>query len=78
MEEIEDLKNEIEILNKRISILERKENNRRAYKYLKLIIKVVMLLLFAYGLWRGYEYVVNELPNMIEDRIKSINPFNKS
>ena len=78
MEDIEELKKEIKLLNKRICVLERKENTRKAFNYIKLIIKIIFFLLFIYGVWRGYEYVVNELPNMVEEKINSVNPFYKS
>ncbi len=77
MEEIEELKEEIEVLNKRIGILERKENNRRALNYIKIIIKVVLIVAALYGIWRGYEYVVHEIPNMLEEKIKDLNPLKR-
>lgn len=77
MENIEELKEEIAVLKKRISILERKENNRRALNYIKIIIKVILIVTFIFGIWRGYEYLVHEIPNMMEDKIKDLNPFKR-
>ena len=75
MEDIEDLKEEIDILKKRISVLEGKENRRKAYSYFKIIIKIILILLIIFGIWKGYNYIVNEIPNMINDSIKNLNPF---
>lgn len=77
MEDIEELKNEIEILNKRIGALERKENNRRALNYIKIIIKVILIVASLYGIWRGYEYVVHEIPNMLDEKINDLNPLKR-
>jgi len=77
MEDIEKLEEEIIILKKRISVLERKENNRKALSYIKIIIKVILIVAFLFGIWRGYEYLVHEIPNMMEEKIKDLNPFKK-
>ena len=76
-EDILELQNEIEALNKRISILEKHENKRKAFSYLKLIIKILLIGAIIFGIWRGYEYVVHEIPNMMEEKIKYLNPFKK-
>ncbi len=76
-EEVLDLKNEIEVLNERISVLERKESRRKALSYLKIILKIVLIGAIIFGIWRGYEYVVHEIPNMMEEKINSLNPFKK-
>ena len=78
MEDIEKLEEEITILKKRISVLERKENNRKALSYIKIIIKVILIVAFLFGIWRGYEYLVHEIPNMMEEKIKDLNPFKKN
>ena len=77
-EDILELQNEIEALNKRISILEKHENKRKAFSYLKLIIKILLIGAIIFGIWRGYEYVVHEIPNMMEEKIKDLNPFRKN
>ena len=59
--EIRELKQEISILNKRVEILEKKENQRRVYFYLRLLFKIILILGVAYGIWKGYEYVVKEI-----------------
>ena len=40
-----------------------------------LIFKIILILALAYGVWRGYEYVVNEIPRMMEEKIKDLNPL---
>ncbi len=74
-DEIENLEEEIELLKKRISILEKSENRRRAAKYLSIIFKILMILIVCFGIWKAYDYVVNGIPNMMEEKIKSLNPF---
>ena len=76
--EIDDLKEEIEILKKRINILEKNENRRKAYKDTKIIVKIILIVFIFYGMYKGYDYVVHEIPNMMEEKIKKINPFKKS
>ena len=75
--EIEELKEEVELLSKKVEILEKKENYRKAYSYTKVIIKIVLIGLFAYGAYLGYEYITKELPNVIEEKIKDLNPLRK-
>lgn len=75
--DIDKLEEEILLLKKRISILEGKENRRRAFGYIKLIVKILLILLIAFGIWRAYDYVSNDVPKLIEDKISSINPFRK-
>ena len=76
--EVMELKEEIEFLSKRIETLEKSESRRKAFVYTKILIKVVLLLATVYGVWRGYEYVVNEIPNIMEEKIKEINPIKKN
>ena len=75
--EVSELKEEIEILNKRISLLEKKESRRRSFTYLRAIIKILLIGALIFGVWRGYEYVVNEIPHMMEEKIKDLNHFKK-
>ena len=58
-------------------ILEKKENQRRVYFYLRLLFKIILILGVAYGIWKGYEYVVKEIPNIMEEKIKEINPLKR-
>ena len=75
--DIDELEDEIEYLKKRVSILEKKDNRRTSFKYLKIIIKILFYGLIIFGIWKGYDYVVNGLPNMINDKIREINPFKR-
>ena len=45
--DIEKLEKEIILLKKRISILEGKENRRKAFGYMKIIGKILFIVLFA-------------------------------
>lgn len=79
---IEELNEEIELLSKRIEILEKRENRRRAFFYTKLIIKIVLIVVILFGAYQGYQYVVKEMPTMMEEKIKElglgiIKPSNK-
>ncbi len=76
--DIEKLEEEVLLLKKRISILEGKENRRKAFGYIKLIVKILLILLILFGIWKAYDYVSNDVPKLIEDKISSINPFKKS
>lgn len=75
--DIEDLEREIVILQKRVNSLERKENRRTSYKYIRIIFKMVVYALIIFALWRGYDYVVNGIPKMLNDKIQEINPFKR-
>ena len=77
-EELTELQNEIDLLNRRIGVLEKKESRRQSLGYLKLIIKILLIGAIVFGIWKGYEYIVHEIPNMMEEKIKSINPFKKN
>ena len=76
-EEILELKEEIGLLREKVNILERKENNRKAYGYLKILSKIILIGVLAYGGYRAYRYVIDELPNIIEEKIKDLNPLKK-
>ena len=73
--EVNELREEIELLNKRINVLEKKESRRRSLTYLKALGKLLMIGALVFGVWRGYEYVVNEVPRMMEEKIKDLNPL---
>lgn len=74
--ELEALQKEISLLNKRIAVLERKENRRQAYKYFKVLITMALLGVIAFGIWKAYDYVTNYIPNYLEEKIDEVNPFN--
>ena len=74
-EEIERLNTEIVILNKRINYLEKKESKRRALFYIRLFIKIIIVGIFAFAVWKGYDYVVNGIPKIVEEKVSDLNPF---
>ncbi len=71
------LMEEIDFLKKRVSILEKKESRRAAFKYLRIIGKSILVIAFAIASWKGYDYIVNGIPNMLEQKINELNPFKK-
>lgn len=76
-EEILELKEEINLLTRKVEILEKKENNRKAFGYLKILIKIILVGALSFGVYWGYKYLINELPNIIEEKIKDLNPLKK-
>ena len=76
-EEIEKLKTEIKVLNKRLSIIEHHEARRSFFKKLKIILDVIILCAIGYALWYGYNYVTEYIPNQINETIQNLNPFKK-
>ena len=76
-DDIETLEREIILLKKRISILEGKENRRKAWGYIKTLEKIVVVILIIFAISKGYDYVVNGIPKIIEDKVNSINIFKK-
>ena len=74
MDEIEKLRAEIKVLNKRISALESLEHRRNAFKGIRIVVKIIFYLTIVYGIWYGYNYVTNHIPNLIQDGIKEIVP----
>ncbi len=71
------LQDEVSLLKKKISILERRENRRKAFGYAKIIVKILLTGLFLFGIWKGYEYVRYGIPKLIENEINDLNPFKK-
>lgn len=74
MNELAELKNEIKTLNKRISHLENQERKRSAFKRIRLIFKILMILALIYGVWYAYDYVTNSIPNQIKNGITELIP----
>ena len=75
--DIDELEEELEYLKKRVSVLEKRDNRRTGFKYLKIIFKLLFYGLIIFGIWKGYDYVVNGIPNMINNKIQEFNPFKK-
>lgn len=72
MDELEKLKTEIKILNKRVAALESLEHRRNAYKGIRILVKVLFYLAIGYGIWYGYNYITNYIPDLIQQGIKDI------
>jgi len=74
MDELEKLRTEIKILNKRISVLEGKERRRSAFKKIKFVVNVLILLAIGYGIWYSYDYLTNYIPMQIENAFRNLLP----
>jgi hypothetical protein len=74
--ELQALKEEVSLLTQKVEILEKKENRRKAFTYVKILVKVILILGAMYGIYWGYQYLSKELPRMMEEKIKEINPIN--
>jgi hypothetical protein len=68
--ELVELREEVELLTRKVEILENKEKYRKAHGYLKLLAKVLLVLALAYGAYRCYNFIVNELPNLVVEKVK--------
>ncbi len=73
-EEVMELREEIDVLKERINVLEKQERNRKTLNYVKLGIRLIIFLAAIYGALKGYEYLSKEVPQLINDKIKEINP----
>ena len=71
-DEIEDLKKEIIYLRKRIDVLERSERKRNASKSIKIMIKIILWVCIIIGVLKAYDYVKNEIPNMISEKVDNV------
>lgn len=70
-EDIDELKEEITYLKKRIDILEKTERKRKAFKSLRIIIKILFYGLIIFGIWKTYDYLTNEVPNMVSEEVEN-------
>ena len=70
--ELEELKEEVSLLTKKVEILEKKENRRKAATYVKILFKVILIIAVIYGAYWGYNYVSKELPNIIVEKVKDM------
>ena len=78
MEEVEELKKEIMILEKRIDVLEKTERRRKTTKLILFIIKVAFYVFILVCIWKIYDYVtsnINNLPNLLNEKLRSLIPF---
>ena len=75
--EIQELKEQISVLTEKVEILEKKENRRKAFTYAKILIKVILIIVTIFSIYQGYQYLVKELSNIMEEKIKELNPLNK-
>ncbi len=70
MEELNELQEQVKILEDRVYVLERQEATRKVKSWVKLLFKVLILVAVVVGAFFAYNYVVDELPKIIENKIK--------
>ena len=70
MEELNELQEQVRILEDRVYVLERQEATRKVKSWVKLLFKVLILVAVVVGAFFAYNYVVDELPKLIENKIK--------
>lgn len=70
-EDIDELKEEIEYLKKRIDILEKTERKRKAFKSLRIILKILFYGLIIFSIWKTYDYITNEIPHMVSEEVEN-------
>ena len=69
-EEIKELKLEIEVLKKRIAVLEGIENRRKIVKIIKAVIVVALIIaiaIFGYKLYKDLLNYYNQINNMVNN-----------
>ena len=75
---IEELEEKVAFLEKRIELLEKTEKKRKISKLLKFIVLVIFYSLALFSLWKAYDYIVHEVPNMINQEVENTsNDLNK-
>jgi hypothetical protein len=70
MEELNELQEQVKILEERVYVLERQEATRKVKNWIKILFKVLILVAVVIGSFLAYNYVVDELPKLIENKIK--------
>ena len=70
MEELNELQEQVKILEERVYVLERQEATRRVKNWIKILFKVLILVAVVIGSFLAYNFVVDELPKLIENKIK--------
>ncbi len=70
--EAKELQNKIKELEARLARLEKIENKRQAFKTLKIVIKIIILLAIMFGLWMGYNYVNNTFIKPYKETVDEI------
>jgi len=70
MEELNELQEQVKILEERVYVLERQEATRKVKNWIKILFKVLILVAVVIGSFLAYNFVVDELPKLIENKIK--------
>lgn len=70
MEELNELQEQVRLLEDRVYVLERQEATRKVKTWVKILFKVLLLVALVVGAFYAYNYVVDELPKLIENKIK--------
>ena len=70
--ELEELQEQVKILEDRVYALEKHESTRRIGKLIKTLISIFIVIGIGYGIIKAYDYVTNELPKVIDEKVKEI------
>ena len=68
--ELVELREEVELLTRKVEKLEKKENIRKAASYGKILLKALLVAAASWALYWGYNYIVKELPNIVIEKVK--------
>ncbi len=68
--EIEELKGQILILKNKVQVLEGKERKRRAIFWASLLLKIAFIMFTIYGMFKLYDYLMNDVPGVMSKEIK--------
>lgn len=72
---VEELQEQINFLEQRINMLEKSENRRKAFKTLRIIVKIIIICLIIYALWMAYDYITHGIPDIINEKIQNVLKF---
>ncbi len=75
-DELAELKNQMAIMNEKLTIFEKMEKRRKIMSIVKVIFRLIIILVSVYFGIKGYEYLKDELPNIINEKIKDIDITN--
>ena len=70
--QIIDNEEKIKELENRLYAIERREASRKVGKSIKLLLTFITILAIAYGGIKAYNYITNELPQVVNNNIKDI------
>ena len=76
VDELAELKNQMAIMNEKLTVFEKMEKRRKIMSVVKVVFRLIIILASVYFGIKGYEYLKDELPNIINEKIKDIDISN--